>query len=80
MGSLTKLKDFFKNRVKMTNGNDERKKVLMILLGVVTGAIGLYILKRALDAAPPPCPGCGHPLHEEVNSCSNCHKKLEWVD
>lgn len=62
----------------MGNGNKNGEAVAAFLLGLLGGAIGIYLLKKILEDVPVPCPECGEPLHEGADHCPHCGIELEW--
>jgi hypothetical protein len=51
---------------------------LVLLLGLLAGAILGYVLLKALFGEKVPCPNCKNPLQRGVLICPNCGVSLQW--
>ena len=63
----------------MSNGGDSGDAIGAVLLGILGGAIGAYIVKKLLENMPVPCPKCKKPIQEGVKRCPHCGAYVEWV-
>jgi len=79
MGILTRLKNFFKNRVKMTKKGKEISLV-DYALAIISGAAIGYFLYKLLSGGEEhyDCPKCNEIFEGKLPKCPYCSLELIW--